>query len=64
MGIPGKIEKMSRRLSRPTGPLTMLKPQHQEISEFYVVLGRRATDFQATKLRKGQSGEEEEKEED
>ena len=40
----------------PTGPFTILQPHHQEISELYWVPERRATDFEAPKLRKGRSG--------
>ena len=40
----------------PTGPFTMLVPQDQGIGEFYEVQERRATDFEAPKLRKVWSG--------
>ena len=39
--------------SKPTGPFTILQPHNQEISEFYVVQERRATDLEAPQLRKG-----------
>ena len=34
----------------PTNPFPILEPQDQEISEYYVVLECRATDFEAPKL--------------
>ena len=37
-------------------PFTIFEPQYQEICELYVVMNRRATDFEATKLLKGRSG--------
>ena len=40
----------------PTDPFTISEPYNQEISEFYVVRGRRTTDFEAPKLGKGPSG--------
>ena len=40
----------------PTGPLTFLEPQYQEMLEFYVVQESRATDYEAAKLWKGRSG--------
>ena len=36
--------------SYPTNPFTILKPQDQEIDEFYAVSERRAMDFEAPKL--------------
>ena len=42
----------------PTNSFTILEPEDQEIGEFYVVQERRATDFEAPKLRKGSSGNE------
>ena len=43
--------------SRPTNTSTISELQDQEISEFYAVQERRATDFEAPKLGKGSSGE-------
>ena len=40
----------------PTNTFTISEPQDQEISEFYVVQDRRATDSEAPKLWKGSSG--------
>ena len=40
----------------PTNLFTILKPQDQEIGEFYVVQECHATDFEAPKLWKGSSG--------
>ena len=37
-------------------PFTILEPPDQEIGEFYVVLERRAADFEAPKLWKSSSG--------
>ena len=37
-------------LKVPTGPFTILAPQDQEISEFYVVQVRHVADFEAPKL--------------
>ena len=34
----------------PTNPFTILEPRDQEISKFYVVRERRATDFETPKL--------------
>ena len=39
-----------------TGPFTILVSQDQEVDEVYLDLKRRATDFEASKLRKGRSG--------
>ena len=41
--------------SIPTDPFIILEPQEQEISEVYAVQDRRAADFEAPKLWKGQS---------
>ena len=43
--------------SRPTGVFTILEPQDQEISEYFVVQERRGTDFEASKIVKGSSGD-------
>ena len=43
--------------SFPTNPFPILAPRDQEIGELYVVQDRRATDFEATKLWKGSSGD-------
>ena len=40
----------------PTNPFTILEPRDQEMDEFYLVEGRRATDFEAPKLGKNSSG--------
>ena len=40
----------------PTNRFTILEPRDQEINEFYFVQERRATDFEAPKLRKGSFG--------
>ena len=42
--------------THPTNPFTILEPQDQEISEFYVVQERHTTDFKAPKLWMGSSG--------
>ena len=41
---------------RPDRPFHIFKPQYQDIDEIYVVQERRATDFEAQKLRKSRSG--------
>ena len=45
-----------RSLLYPTGPFTILEPQHREIVEFYVVQKRRVADIEALKVRKSWSG--------
>ena len=38
---------MSKTISiHPTGPFTFFEFQDQEIGEFYIIQGRRATDFE------------------
>ena len=55
--MPAKHQNGCRVIhAYPTGPFTILEPQHQEIGEFCEVKERRATYFEAQKLWKGRSG--------
>ena len=40
----------------PTDPITTFDPEDQDIGEFYEAYKRGSTDFIASNLRKGQSG--------
>ena len=49
---------LTTTITSPTSPSTILEPVDQEIGELYAVRKRHATDFEASKLWNGGSGDE------